>query len=908
MNRRPPRLAVSAGDARLARPPRLAVSAGDARLARPPLPRVWRQGWVAALIACALVLLAAWRGGGSAAQGAQETPLSTSTPTTVPFLHMPFAGTYGVNSVFDHQFPTYEWDDTIVLYSGAQASAIDGIVDRLPTFRGGYRLPSADAYVYYDGHNGIDYDTGGGTTVLAAAAGEVVFAGSVPSGCDTPLQYVCIEHENGYRTFYLHLEGICVQREQWVEAGDPVGISGNSGCSLGAHLHFAVDRDRRYTDPYGWQPEEQPDPLIRYGGGQATWLWLPDVDPLPSGTLTEPPAETWANGDITLRFAPDAGSPPIARVTFLAYHRDAWHAIGLDEDGADGWSTTWDTRDAPEGEVWLHAWLTGADGRVSKGSPIRTDVIVDRQPPIGYLVGLEPGTTAGGRLWLYAASYDAAWEMRGRSTGQTEAGASTGQCDEGCGTARVTMLVRESGTGAWRAIGEAAWLHTTNWLLEWDADLEDGARIDVAAQLTDRAGNAFTTQPVTGIAIDRQMPAGMVIRPLSGLPFAGPLDLAFAPFPGSAPVSGVTFRVWYDGAWHEVGEAERGWALSWDPAAVADQRRLRVQAIARDALGRANSALPQSTDLTLDRTPPEVRLTRPRTEGVARPDVSLKASAWDAGSGVAQVAFYVDQGAGWVHLGDDDDGGDGWWLSWEAPSERDGLAAFGARARDWAGHETWAEEQVDVALDRAPPLGTVAWPTIGARLGGTVTITLDVTDTLSGLDRAIFYARYDERWHHLGADDAHEDGLSLAWDTTPLTGRRDVTLTAWVYDRAGNHAELAHVAGLSIAVPPSPPTPTRIPLPAPSATPTPAVPATAPVGAAPAAPTSAPVDTATPSPTALPRTAQPIEMATEPAPVPSAPSPIALVPRAFWYLVAGGGAIGLALLIHGIRALRAGRR
>ncbi|MBN1933551.1 MAG: M23 family metallopeptidase, partial [Anaerolineae bacterium] len=195
-----------------------------------------------ALIAAALLLFAP-----SPAQPslAANDPAPSASETPQPFLRPPFSRTYRVTSYFDHQYPDYGWDDTMVIFNGEQASAIDGILDRTATFKGGYWLPETRWHVYYDGHNGYDYGTRSGVTILAAAAGVVDFAGSVPSGCATPLQYVRIRHDVPgsklpYYTSYLHLDGICVQTGQQVEAGDPLGISGNTGCSLGPHLHFAV--------------------------------------------------------------------------------------------------------------------------------------------------------------------------------------------------------------------------------------------------------------------------------------------------------------------------------------------------------------------------------------------------------------------------------------------------------------------------------------------------------------------------------------------------------------------------------------------------------------------------------------------------------------------------------------------
>lgn len=856
-----------------------------------------------ALLGAAGLLYVAARPASVAAQGGP-----TPTPTTVPFLQPPFVGSYRVTSYFDHHYPNRNWDDTIVIHGGEQASAIDGIMDRLPTFRGGYRLAASERYIYYDGHNGIDYGTGAGTTILAAARGRVVFAGAVPSSCDSPLQYVLVEHEGGYRTFYLHLEGIVVRTGEQVEAGDPVGISGNSGCSLGAHLHFAVDHNGWSTDPYGWSTIGRPDPLIAYSGQQATWLWMPDSPSLAKGVLVEPQPDTRTNGPLSLALVLDPDSPAVREVAFMAYYDDAWHLVGVDPTREDGWSWQWDAAGVPEGTVYLQAWLTGIDGRVSKGSSIRKDTIVDRRPPEGFLVGLEPDSVAGGDVSLYVASYD-----------------------PDSATKSVALLAREAGTEAWREIGQATWLHTSNWFLEWQADAPDGTRLDFAARLTDGAGNTRQTDPVRNVTIERRMPSGILSLPEPGTVVTGRFQLQFRLKEGSPSPARVAFYVWHDGAWHEAGvdgDAADGWSVTWNPADVVDQGRLRVQARVYDGAGRVNTALPQVTGLTLDRTPPQARYTRPRTGGVARPGVSLQAWAWDAGSGVARVAFYLDPGTGWMLLGEDTTSEDGWWLVWEADDIPDGNVTFGLRAYDQVGYSVWAEEQVNVALDRTPPSGRYAFPTAGMQLGETVTLTLEVTDTLSGLDRAVFYGGYDGRWHHLGVDETPADGFEQVWDTTGLAGQQGVSLTAWVYDRAGNYAELVYVEGLSIeggdpAVQSMPtltatPQPTETPAPLPTLTATPQPTETpTPLPTPTSTQTPLPVDTPTEPPTATPTL-----WATEPLPSstggllptstassdePALPARIG-PPPAFWYLVGGGALAAGVLLLLALRDLGAGRR
>ncbi len=850
-----------------------------------------RLKWITALLWMLMGITAMSRVGAETGKTVLPTPVATPTPTTVPFLHPPFARMRRVTSHFDHHFPEYTWDDTIVIFNGQRANAIDGISGRTATFRGGYWRPESLRYLFYDGHNGYDYSTGRGMTVLAAAPGEVVFAGSAPSGCATPLKYVCIEHENGYRTFYLHLDGICVRKGELVEAGDPVGISGNTGCSLAPHLHFAVEHNGKYTDPYGWLVDDEPDPLLIYSGEQATWLWVPDEPPLPLGRLTHPPRKTVANGGLYMLFLPQDDSPPISRVDFMAYYDGEWHHLGSDDDGTDDWSFTWDTRQVREGRVWLHAWAVGEDGRVGKGSPIRTDIILDRHPPQGFIVGLLPGSVAGGRLWLYAASYD--------RTSWTE---------------RVTFLVRKAGEEKWREIGDARWMHTSNWVLEWTPDVPDGTRLDIVARLTDAAGNESLTREVKEIVIDRSMPLGRLVAPKNGTAFRSALDLTFVPAEGSTPPGQVAFYVWHDAGWHPVGRdtnGNDGWSARWNPSSVTDQSRIRVQARVYDSRGRVNTALPQVTALTLDRTPPRGGYLRPRSGGVARPGVDYLAWARDDGSGVAVVEFYVNRGEGWLKIGQDNYGQDGWSTWWDARGFEDGIVSYSARVIDRAGNEQWTADVRNVALDRTPPQGEIAFPPPDMHLSGTVTLTLAVTDTVSGLDRAIFYARYGGRWHHLGADVEPEDGFSLGWDTEMVGVQGVVVLTAWVYDRAGNHVELPHRAvfvGGNLPTPTPDPSPTRSPSPSPtpssSPSPTPS-PSPSP------SPTPSPSPSLTPSLTtwstlvpsatfspvpALSSPPTPLPSLTAAPPLPAPSHALSALPPAYWLLLGTGATAALWLL------------
>jgi len=85
------------------------------------------------------------------------------------------------------------------------------------------------------GHEGLDYAVAEGSSVLAAQAGTVVEAHQEgPYG----LHVVITDAATGVTTVYGHLSFALVPAGQIVQAGEPVGLSGNTGRSTGPHLHF----------------------------------------------------------------------------------------------------------------------------------------------------------------------------------------------------------------------------------------------------------------------------------------------------------------------------------------------------------------------------------------------------------------------------------------------------------------------------------------------------------------------------------------------------------------------------------------------------------------------------------------------------------------------------------------------
>lgn len=104
---------------------------------------------------------------------------------------------------------------------------------RLTSSFGRRNAPTAGAST---NHKGIDWATPVGTAVCASSAGTVAKA-----GWGSGYGYVVyINHPNGTQTRYGHLSRVYVSVGQYVNQGDVIAASGNTGRSTGPHLHFEI--------------------------------------------------------------------------------------------------------------------------------------------------------------------------------------------------------------------------------------------------------------------------------------------------------------------------------------------------------------------------------------------------------------------------------------------------------------------------------------------------------------------------------------------------------------------------------------------------------------------------------------------------------------------------------------------
>lgn len=99
-------------------------------------------------------------------------------------------------------------------------------------------------------HTGIDIDGRSGDPVLAAAAGQIIFAGwqGTYGNC------VQVDHGRNLVTLYAHLSQINVVPGQNIARGACLGAVGSTGNSTGSHLHFEVLQQGQHTNPLRYLP------------------------------------------------------------------------------------------------------------------------------------------------------------------------------------------------------------------------------------------------------------------------------------------------------------------------------------------------------------------------------------------------------------------------------------------------------------------------------------------------------------------------------------------------------------------------------------------------------------------------------------------------------------------------------
>ena len=94
-------------------------------------------------------------------------------------------------------------------------------------------------------HLGVDLDAVEGTPVYAINDGKVALIQELTVYGNT----IIIDHGLGIYSLYLHLSEFKVSEGEMIERGELIGLSGNTGWSVGPHLHLSIKVNGASVDP-----------------------------------------------------------------------------------------------------------------------------------------------------------------------------------------------------------------------------------------------------------------------------------------------------------------------------------------------------------------------------------------------------------------------------------------------------------------------------------------------------------------------------------------------------------------------------------------------------------------------------------------------------------------------------------
>ncbi len=224
-------------------------------------------------------------------------------------LNLKAPGYYGISNFIDEDpaFPNHVLD-----YNGGK---------RTYDTTSGYNHSGTDIFLWPFSWNKMDAKQ---VAVLAAANGTLTDKddGNYDRVCssnspDTP-NYVILTHDDGSRTWYLHIKKGTVTSKQIgakVTAGEVLGYVGSSGISTGPHLHFEVrDSANKVIDP--WVGPSNPTTTDSWWKSQKPY-YDSAINQLTTGNA-EPVLGACANETTNQQHVFSPG----ANVYFTTYYRD----------------------------------------------------------------------------------------------------------------------------------------------------------------------------------------------------------------------------------------------------------------------------------------------------------------------------------------------------------------------------------------------------------------------------------------------------------------------------------------------------------------------------------------------------------------------------------------------------------
>jgi len=86
-------------------------------------------------------------------------------------------------------------------------------------------------------HKGIDIPAEKGTPIIATLSGKVEVMKEEITGYG---KHIIISSDESVQVLFAHLDEIYVRQDEFINKGDVIGVVGNTGMSIGNHLHYEI--------------------------------------------------------------------------------------------------------------------------------------------------------------------------------------------------------------------------------------------------------------------------------------------------------------------------------------------------------------------------------------------------------------------------------------------------------------------------------------------------------------------------------------------------------------------------------------------------------------------------------------------------------------------------------------------
>ena len=97
-------------------------------------------------------------------------------------------------------------------------------------------------------HSGVDFGAAKGVSIYSVQNGKVLRAGTARGYGN----YIVIDHGNGIKSAYAHMNEMFIKKGQSIKKGDKIGSVGMTGTATGNHLHFEIISNNKKTNPMNY--------------------------------------------------------------------------------------------------------------------------------------------------------------------------------------------------------------------------------------------------------------------------------------------------------------------------------------------------------------------------------------------------------------------------------------------------------------------------------------------------------------------------------------------------------------------------------------------------------------------------------------------------------------------------------